>query len=123
MLHPFHLAINVHDLDEARSFYGGVLGCTEGRSTQTWVDYDFFGHQLSLHIGPILKTENTGHVGEHLVPMPHFGLALPLTGPRWRDALRRLRPILCCGLRFVFKGSRASNGRCFSVTQAAIRSR
>ena len=62
MLHPFHLAINVHDLDEARSFYGGVLGCTEGRSTQTWVDYDFFGHQLSLHLGPILKTENTGHL-------------------------------------------------------------
>ena len=91
MLHPFHLAINVHDLDEARSFYGDVLGCTEGRSTQTWVDYDFFGHQLSLHLGPILKTENTGHVGEHLVPMPHFGLAIPLTD--WTALAGRLEEV------------------------------
>ena len=47
----FHLAFNITDLDEARRFYGGVLGCTEGRSTATWVDFDFFGHQLSLHLG------------------------------------------------------------------------
>ena len=47
----FHLAYNVTDLDTARRFYGGVLGCREGRSTDTWVDFDFFGHQLSLHLG------------------------------------------------------------------------
>lgn len=72
----FHLAFNVTDLDLARRFYGGVLGCQEGRSTDTWVDFDFFGHQISLHLGEPLKTALTGHVGEHLVPMPHFGLIL-----------------------------------------------
>ena len=64
----FHFAFNVTDLDEARRFYGGVLGCTEGRSTGTWVDFDFFGHQLSLHLGQPFKTELTGHVGDQLVP-------------------------------------------------------
>src|SRR5262249_14894097 len=70
----FHLAFNVTDLDEARHFYAGVLGCTEGRSTDTWVDFDFHGHQLSLHLGEPFKTAATGRVGDVLVPMPHFGL-------------------------------------------------
>ena len=72
----FHFAFNVTDLDTARRFYGGVLGCTEGRSTDTWVDFDFFGHQISLHLGQPFPTANTGHVGDKLVPMPHFGLIL-----------------------------------------------
>lgn len=72
----FHFAFNVTDLDAARRFYGGVLGCTEGRSTDTWVDFDFFGHQISLHLGQPFPTANTGHVGDKLVPMPHFGLIL-----------------------------------------------
>lgn len=72
----FHFAFNVTDLNEARRFYGDVLGCREGRSTDTWVDFDFFGHQISLHLGEPLQTAPTGHVGEHLVPMPHFGLIL-----------------------------------------------
>lgn len=80
----FHLACNVTDLDEARAFYGGLLGCEEGRSTETWVDFDFFGHQLSLHLGQPFATANTGHVGEHLVAMPHFGVVLDK--PAW-DAL------------------------------------
>jgi extradiol dioxygenase family protein len=84
----FHFAFNVTNLDEARRFYGGVLGCTEGRSTDTWVDFDFFGHQLSLHLGPVFKTERTGHVGAHLVPMPHFGLVLAL--PDWKAMADRL---------------------------------
>ena len=88
MLTPFHLAINVTDLDQTRSFYGDVLGAKEGRSTETWVDFDFFGHQLSFHIGPVLKTESTGYVGEHLVPMPHFGMVLAL--PDWRVLASRL---------------------------------
>jgi hypothetical protein len=74
----FHLAYHVTDLDEARRFYGGVLGCEEGRSTNTWVDFDFFGHQISLHLGKPFATTNTGHVGDHLVAMPHFGVVLPL---------------------------------------------
>ena len=85
----FHLAFNVTDLDEARRFYGGVLGCAEGRSTATWIDFDFFGHQLSLHLGEPFKTERTGHVGEHLVPMPHFGVVLAL--PDWQALAVRLQ--------------------------------
>ena len=85
----FHLAFNVTDLDEARRFYGSVLGCAEGRSTPTWVDFDFFGHQLSLHLGEAFKTERTGHVGDQLVPMPHFGVVLAL--PDWQALAARLR--------------------------------
>jgi uncharacterized protein len=85
----FHLAFNVTDLDQARRFYGGVLGCTEGRSTDTWVDFDFFGHQLSLHLGEPFNTACTGRVGDHLVPMPHFGLVLAL--PDWQAMADRLQ--------------------------------
>ncbi len=73
----FHLAYNVTDLDQARAFYGDLLGCAEGRSTQTWVDFNFFGHQISLHLGTPFATEATGKVGEHMVPMPHLGVILP----------------------------------------------
>ena len=62
MNNAFHLAFNVTNLDQARRFYGGVLGCTEGRSTDTWVDFDFFGHQLSMHLGEPFKTDNTGRL-------------------------------------------------------------
>ncbi|GLQ17289.1 VOC family protein [Maritalea porphyrae] len=73
----FHLAYHVTDLDEARAFYAGLLGCAEGRSTDTWVDFDFFGHQISLHLGKPFPVANTGKVGEHMVPMPHLGVILP----------------------------------------------
>ena len=85
---PFHLAIHVHDLDAARGFYGGVLGCAEGRSTATWVDFDFFGHQLSLHLGQPFTNAQTGRVGDHMVPMPHFGVVLHL--PDWQALADRL---------------------------------
>ena len=85
----FHFAFNVRNLDLARQFYGGVLGCTEGRSTQSWVDFDFFGHQISLHLGEPFKTECTGQVGDKLVPMPHFGLVLAL--PEWQAMAQRLQ--------------------------------
>lgn len=88
MLTPFHLAINVTDLDETRAFYGGVLGCAEGRSTDTWVDYSFFGHQLSLHLGAPFATANTGKVGAHMVAMPHFGVVLAYDD--WRALADRL---------------------------------
>ncbi|MBX3585699.1 MAG: VOC family protein [Ramlibacter sp.] len=94
----FHLAFNVTDLDEARRFYGGVLGCAEGRSTDTWVDFDFFSHQISLHLGEPFKTARTGHVGDVLVPMPHFGLVLAL--PDWQAMARRLE---AAGTDFVLK--------------------
>lgn len=92
----FHFAFNVTDLDVARRFYGGVLGCTEGRSTDTWVDFDFFGHQISLHLGAPFPTANTGHVGDKLVPMPHFGLILEQ--PAWQAMADRLS---AAGTHFV----------------------
>jgi extradiol dioxygenase family protein len=92
----FHLAFHVTDLDVARRFYGAVLGCREGRSTATWVDFDFDGHQLSLHLGEPFKTERTGRVGDQLVPMPHFGLVLEL--PAWRAMADRLQ---AAGTEFV----------------------
>ncbi len=96
MRNAFHLAFHVRDLDQARAFYGGTLGCREGRSTDTWVDFDFFGHQLSLHLGEPFATTRTGRVGEHLVPMPHFGLALER--PDWDALAARLT---AQGLDFV----------------------
>jgi len=94
----FHLAYHVTDLEEARRFYGGVLGCTEGRSTDTWVDFDFFGHQISLHRGTPFATSLTGRVGDKLVPMPHFGLVLEL--PQWQALAERLR---AAGTKFVIE--------------------
>lgn len=98
MKSQFHLAYHVTDLDAARTFYGGVLGCREGRSTDSWVDFDFFGHQISLHLGAPFPTTPTGRVGDHLVPMPHLGLVLEL--PDWRALADRLR---AAGLRFVIE--------------------
>jgi uncharacterized protein len=94
----FHLAYHVHDLDAARAFYGGVLGCREGRSTATWVDFDFFGHQISLHLGAPFATTDTGRVGDHLVPMPHLGLVLQADD--WQALAARLR---AAGTRFVIE--------------------
>ncbi len=94
----FHLAYHVHDLDAARAFYGGVLGCREGRSTPTWVDFDFFGHQISLHLGEPWRTTDTGQVGAQLVPMPHLGLVLEL--PDWQALAQRLSK---AGTRFVLE--------------------
>ena len=85
----FHFSFHVRDLNVARRFYGDVLGCTEGRSAPTWVDFDFFGHQISLHLGEPFKTERTGLVGDKRVPMPHFGLVLAL--PEWKAMAQRLR--------------------------------
>ena len=94
----FHMAYHVHDLGAARAFYGGVLGCREGRSTATWVDFDFFGHQISLHLGTPFATTDTGHVGDHLVPMPHLGLVLQADD--WQALAARLA---AAGTRFVIE--------------------
>ena len=85
---PFHLAIHVHDLQATRAFYGGVLGCVEGRSAETWVDFDFFGHQLSLHLGTPFANAPTGKVAGRAVPMPHFGVVLEYQD--WRALADRL---------------------------------
>ncbi|MBT9500698.1 MAG: VOC family protein [Burkholderiaceae bacterium] len=92
----FHLAFHVRDLDGARRFYGDLLGCQEGRSTATWVDFNFFGHQISLHLGEPFATTRTGQVGGHLVPMPHLGVVLEL--PEWQALAERLQ---AAGTEFV----------------------
>lgn len=98
MKSAFHLAFHVHDLDAARRFYGGVLGCREGRSTATWVDFDFFGHQLSLHLGTPFATTDTGRVDDHWVPMPHLGVVLELAD--WQALAQRLKD---AGVAFVLE--------------------
>ena len=73
----FHLAYTVRDLESTRKFYGDLLGCQEGRSTESWVDFDFFGNQLSLHIGQtIQELESDSRVDNLEVPLPHFGCVL-----------------------------------------------
>jgi hypothetical protein len=105
MLTPFHLAYHVTSLDEARAFYGGILGCRKGRCTDTWVDFDFFGHQISLHLGEPFKTTDTGRVGDKLVPMPHLGLVLQLDD--WRGLADRLT---AAGVAFVLPPSARFQG-------------
>jgi extradiol dioxygenase family protein len=76
-LSPFHLAIPVKEITETRSFYRDILGCKEGRSSDHWVDFDFFGHQLVIHIKDVkknIKVENK--VDGKDVPIPHFGVVL-----------------------------------------------
>jgi len=73
----FHLAYTVRDLESTRKFYGDLLGCQEGRSSESWVDFDFFGNQLSLHIGQTIKElDSDSRVDNVEVPLPHFGCVL-----------------------------------------------
>lgn len=79
MLNPFHLAIEVHSLDEAREFYGNILGCNEGRSDSKWIDFNLYGHQLVCHLNEKMKVSNTSnYVDEKQVPIPHFGVILKM---------------------------------------------
>ena len=78
-LRPFHLAFPVHDLDEARAFYGGTLGCGEGRSSDSWIDFDLFGHQIVAHLDPAANPLAVANaVDGHHVPVPHFGVVLTM---------------------------------------------
>jgi len=88
-LPPFHLAIVVHELAQAREFYGEVLGCREGRSAERWVDFDFFGHQLVCHCA--VAAAGTAHnpVDDDSVPVPHFGVVLSMSD--WQKLAERLR--------------------------------
>lgn len=76
---PFHIAIPVHNLEECRTFYREVLDCQEGRSSDQWVDFNFFGHQLVIHYKPKTKEQMLHHnvVDGHDVPVPHYGVVLP----------------------------------------------
>ena len=98
-LTPFHIAFPVHDLEAARGFYGGVLGCPEGRSSDQWIDFDLYGHQIVAHLkpGPAAKAHHNP-VDGHDVPVPHFGVVLDMD--RWRELADRLR---AAGTQFVIE--------------------
>jgi len=88
-LNPFHLAIAVHSLVAAREFYGELLGCAEGRSAETWVDFNLYGHQLVCHELAREPATITNAVDGEAVPVPHFGVVLSM--PAWHALADRLR--------------------------------
>lgn len=95
----FHLAFPVRDLAEARAFYGDLLGCPEGRSSDEWVDFDFYGHQIVAHLAPAeLSQAATNPVDGHDVPVRHFGAILTL--PQWDALAAKLK---AAGTPFVIK--------------------
>src|SRR5690606_16328496 len=90
MKNLFHLAFPVDDLEKARAFYGGVLECREGRSSEHWIDFDLFGHQIVTHLAPNFVRQNiTNGVDNDAVPIPHFGVLLSMD--EWRELAERLR--------------------------------
>jgi extradiol dioxygenase family protein len=95
----FHLAFPVRDIAEARAFYGGLLGCPEGRSAEDWVDFDFYGHQVVAHLAPDeCGHRSTNPVDGEDVPVRHFGALLTL--PQWEVLAERLR---AAGTRFIIE--------------------
>ncbi|HEU4820805.1 MAG TPA: VOC family protein [Qipengyuania sp.] len=95
---PFHLAFPVHDLAAARAFYGDLLGCPEGRSSEEWIDFDFHGHQIVAHLAPMSGDRAVNHVDGHDVPVPHFGVVLAMD--EWRALADRLRE---AGVKFAME--------------------
>jgi extradiol dioxygenase family protein len=99
MKNLFHLAFPVGDLASAREFYGGVLGCSEGRSSDCWIDFDLFGHQIVAHLSPeAAGVKSANEVDADNVPVPHFGIVLPM--PEWQQLAERLK---AKGVKFVIE--------------------
>jgi extradiol dioxygenase family protein len=99
-LRPFHIAFPVDDLEAARHFYGTVLGCPEGRSSDQWIDFNLFGHQLVAHIKPGHSgaKAHSNPVDGHDVPIPHFGVVL--RKEQWEPLAERVR---AAGVRFIIE--------------------
>ena len=98
-LSPFHLAFPVHDLAAARGFYGELLGCPEGRSSDEWVDFNFYGHQIVAHLAPGESGASSRNaVDGHGVPVRHFGIVLPMA--EWDALAQRLK---ASGTTFVIE--------------------
>ena len=96
---PFHLAFPVTDLAKARAFYGGLLGCPEGRSSEDWVDFNFYGHQIVAHLAPAeAGHKNTSAVDGDNVPVRHFGVVLSMA--EWQALADRLTR---AGIQFVIE--------------------
>lgn len=95
MPHPFHLAVPVRDLAASRRFYGEILGCPEGRSSDHWVDFNLMGHQLVCHLAPDADATDAADdlprnaVDGHAVPIPHFGVVLEMA--EWEALAERLK--------------------------------
>jgi uncharacterized protein len=90
-LRPFHLAFSVHSLESARVFWGETMGCPEGRSSDEWIDFDFYGHQIVAHLAPgavAAAAQAANAVDGHDVPVPHFGIVLTLKD--WHALAERL---------------------------------
>jgi extradiol dioxygenase family protein len=99
ILSPFHLAFFVDDLHAARAFYGGVLGCPEGRSSDAWIDFDLYGHQIVAHLAPgHAREQHHNPVDGHDVPVPHFGVVLSME--EWETLAERLKS---AGVVFVIE--------------------
>lgn len=103
---PFHLAFPVHDLAAARRFYGGLLGCPEGRSSAEWIDFDLFGHQIVAHLAPAKAPDHHNEVDGHDVPVPHFGMVLEM--PDWEALAQQLKS---AGVAFVIEPTIRFKGR------------
>lgn len=122
-LRPFHIAFPVDDLEAARLFYGGVLGCPEGRSSEQWIDFNLFGHQIVAHHRPSPAATEAGlhsnPVDGHDVPIPHFGVVL--TQPDWEALAERVR---VARVRFIiepytrFKGEPGEQSTMFFLDPA-----
>jgi hypothetical protein len=101
-LTPFHIAFPVDDLNAARTFYGTTLGCAEGRSSEHWIDFDLFGHQIVAHLKPSSDNgagkPHQNPVDGHDVPIPHFGVVLPMDA--WEALADRVRR---AGVNFVIE--------------------
>lgn len=95
-LRAFHYSFLVRDLAEARAFYVGVLGCREGRSAPTWIDFALYENQLSCHLGTPAPTQAVGRVDGIVVPMPHFGAII--TFPEYEALAARL---VSAGVEFI----------------------
>ena len=105
-MNVFHLAYTVTDLDSARRFYGELLGCQEGRSTDTWIDFNFFGNQLSLHLGEVVKrSKTTSKVDNISVPMPHFGCVLD-----WNSFHDLADKLQSAGIQFIIEPTNRFEG-------------
>ena len=113
-LRRFHYSFLVRDLDETRRFYVDVIGCREGRSAPTWIDFDMFGNQLSCHLGTPAPTANVGRVDGIVVPMPHFGAIVTI--PEYEALAAR---VAAAGVAFIvtprirYPGEVGEQGTCF----------
>ena len=112
---PFHLAFPVKDLEQTRGFYRDLLGCEEGRSTDRWVDFAFFGHQISAHLGPSsTPPPAAGSVDGTAVPVPHFGAVLAWDDwHRLADRLRAANADFVIEPQVRFKGERGEQATMF----------